>query len=107
MPINPIDLQTVFAQLGQVGKQQAAEKDGALLHSMLHGAQVKKLEDEAAKAIQKPKDDQTATEAIKDEGGSQHGESEQEKKRDGDTAKKPEPETISDPALGGHVDISG
>jgi hypothetical protein len=107
MPINPIDLQTIFVQLGQVGKQQAAEKDGAVLHSMLHGAQIKKLEDEAAKAIQKPKDDQTATEPIKDEGGSAHGEQEQEKKRDGDAPKKPEQETISDPALGGHIDISG
>ncbi|GAB1457283.1 hypothetical protein MASR2M48_25910 [Spirochaetota bacterium] len=47
MPIKPIDLQTMFLQLGQVGKQQAAQKDGALLHAHLHGEQLKKMESEA------------------------------------------------------------
>ncbi len=107
MPIKPIDLQTLFVQLSQVGKQQAAEKDGAVLHANLHGAMVKRMEDEAAKAVQRPKDDQATTQVIDDEGGSGAGGPGGEKKRDEDKAADKDVETISDPALGGHIDITG
>ncbi len=107
MPIKPIDLQTLFVQLSQVGKQQAAEKDGALLHVHLHNNQVKRIADEAAKAIQRPKDDQTATESINDESGSSMAGHAGEKKRDEEKAPEKDVETIRDPALGGYIDISG
>lgn len=107
MPIKPIDLQTMFLQLGQVGKQQAAEKDGALLHAHLHGEQVHKTETEAAKAVQRPEDAQTATESIKDEDGSGQADQGNEKRREEDDSPEKRVETISDPALGGHIDISG
>ncbi|MDX9898636.1 MAG: hypothetical protein RBT62_06930 [Spirochaetia bacterium] len=107
MPIKPIDLQTMFLQLGQVGKQQAAQKDGALLHAHLHGEQLKKMESEAAKSVQRPEDAQTATESIKDEDGSGQADQGSEKKQDDDQAPEKGMETISDPALGGHIDISG
>lgn len=107
MPIKPIDLQTLFVQLSQVGKQQAAEKDGALLHVHLHNTQVKRIADEAAKAIQRPKDDQTATESINDESGSGMTGHSGEKKRDEENKTEKDVETIRDPALGGNIDISG
>ncbi|PKL08822.1 MAG: hypothetical protein CVV51_06965 [Spirochaetae bacterium HGW-Spirochaetae-7] len=107
MPIKPIDLQALFLQLGQVGKQQAAEKDGAALHASLHGALVKKIEDEAAKAVQRPKDDQAITESIENEGGSSSGGQSTEKKRDDKSKADDDVETISDPDLGAHIDISG
>lgn len=107
MPIKPIDLQTMFLQLGQVGKQQAAEKDGALLHSHLHKDKVKKMETEAAKSVQRPEDAQTATESIKDEDGSGQSDQEAQKKQEDDNVEEKGMETISDPALGGHIDISG
>jgi len=107
MPIKPIDLQTLFAQLGSVGKQQAAEKDGALLHANLHSTLVKRLEDQAAKAVQRPKDDQAAAESIDDDAGSGPGGQPGEKKRDSDKQPEKDVETISDPDLGGFIDISG
>ena len=107
MPIKPIDLQTLFAQLSQVGKQQAAEKDGATLHASLHGALVKKIEDEAAKAVQRPKDDQAVTESVENEGGSGPGSQSAEKKHEQKPPAEDDVETISDPDLGAHIDISG
>jgi hypothetical protein len=107
MPIKPIDLQTLFVQLSQVGKQQAAEKDGALLHSTLHGALVKRMEDEAAKAVQRPKDDQATTKSVSKDPGGKQGQPGSEKKREGEDREDEDAETITDPALGGHVDISG
>ncbi len=107
MPIKPIDLQTLFVQLSQVGKQQAAEKDGALLHSTLHGALLKKLDDEAAKAVQRPHDDQASTKSVPNEAGAGKGGTGSEKKREGENHEEDDTETITDPALGGHIDISG
>jgi hypothetical protein len=107
MPIKPIDLQTLFVQLSQVGKQQAAEKDGALLHANLHGTVIKRLEDQAAKAVQRPQDDQTATESIDEQAGSGVGGQSAEKRREEEKKPDPQVETISDPDLGGFVDISG
>lgn len=107
MPIKPIDLQTLFVQLGQVGKQKAAEKDGALLHVHLHDTQVKRIADEEAKAIQRHKDDQTAAESIDDEPGSGMPNQTGEKKRDEEKAKENDVETIRDPNLGGNIDITG
>lgn len=107
MPIKPIDLQTLFSQLSQVGRQQAAEKDGAALHASLHGAVVKRIEDEAAKAVQRPKDDQETAKSVDDRSGSRRGASGQGKRRDGEPDEAPGAETIQDPALGGHVDITG
>ena len=37
MPIRPIDLQTLLMQLSQVGREQAAEKEGAALQSAMKG----------------------------------------------------------------------
>ncbi|HPE88079.1 MAG TPA: hypothetical protein P5298_01015 [Spirochaetia bacterium] len=107
MPIKPIDLQTLFMQLSQVGKEQAAAKDGALLHAHLHGTAVKRLEDEAAKAVQRPKDDQAAAKSVNGDGGSGAGAQGGERRREEKPAGDDEAETISDPSLGGHVDISG
>ncbi len=107
MPIKPIDLQTLFVQLSQVGKEQAAAKDGALLHANLHGTVVKRLEDEAAKAVQRPKDDQAATKSVNGDGGSGAGSQGGERRREEKPAEDDEAETISDPSLGGHVDITG
>jgi len=107
MPIKPIDLQTLFVQLAQVGKQQAAEKDGASLHAHLHNTEVKRIADEAAKAIQRTKDDQTATESINDESGSGMAGHPGERKREEEKKPEKDVETIRDPALGGNIDISG
>ncbi len=109
MPIKPIDLQTLFVQLNQVGRQQAAEKDGAVLHAQLHTRLVKRIEDEASKAVQRPRDDQAAAESVDEDGGQQapSGGSQQRKARPEETEGAPGVETVSDPALGGHVDISG
>jgi len=72
---------------------------------------VRKMETEAAKAVQRTQDDQASTPVVDGEGGSGTGGQSGEKKRedekalDGDAEK--DVETISDPALGGHIDISG
>jgi hypothetical protein len=107
MAIKPIDLQALFLQLDKVGKEQLALKGGAVLHQSIHGAVVQKQQDEAAKSVRRAADDELQTEAVKTDadassshqGGEQHHEETEEEKQG--------KETIKDPALGGHIDISG
>ena len=107
MAIKPIDLQALFLQLGKVGKEQLALKEGAVLQQSIQSAIVQKQQDEAAKSVRRAEDDELETEAIKDDADASAGRQEGEHKRDEGSEEKPGKETIKDPALGGHIDISG
>jgi hypothetical protein len=107
MPIKPIDLQTLFLQMERVGKQQHIEKEGAVLQQSLHGAALQKKNDETARAVKAVTDDQKGAEAVKDEkDGSSATPQEGEKKKEPEAGGSGK-ETIKDPALGGHIDITG
>jgi hypothetical protein len=111
MPIKPIDLQTLFSQLEQVGRERAAGKDGnvGLLQQSMQGlAQLKKREEEA-KAVRKPEASENGAPGVDDrEGGGQEGRPGARRDKDGDeAAEAPEPNVITDPDLGSRVDISG
>ncbi len=111
MPIKPIDLQTLFSQLEQVGRERAAGKDGnvGLLQQSLQGmAQLKKREEEA-KAVRKPEASENQAPGVNDrEGGNREERSGSRKGKDGEeVAEEPAPNVITDPELGSRVDISG
>lgn len=107
MAIKPIDLQALFLQLGKVGKEQLALKEGAVLQQSIQGAIVQKQQDQAAKSVRRAEDDELETEAIKSDADASAGWQESEHKREEGSEEKPDKETIKDPALGGHIDISG
>jgi len=107
MAIKPIDLQALFLQLGKVGKEQLALKEGAVLQQSIQGAIVQKQQDEAAKSVRRAEDDELETEAIKSDADASAGRQEGEHKHEESSEGKPGKETIKDPALGGHIDISG
>lgn len=107
MPIKPIDLQTLFLQMERVGKQQFVEKEGAILQQSLNAAAVQKKNDETARAVKAVTDDQKGAEALKDEKeGSSDLPQEGGKKKEAGSGEAGK-ETIKDPALGGHIDITG
>lgn len=108
MPIKPIDLQTLFLQMDRVAKQQSLEKDGAALQQALHGAAIQKKVDESARAVKPVADDQKGAEAVREkEEGEAGAERREGRRREGEDEEAPDAETVKDPALGGHVDISG
>lgn len=111
MPIKPIDLQTLFSQLEQVGRERAAGKDGnvGLLQQSLQGmAQLKKREEEA-KAVRKPEASENGAPGVNDrEGGAREGMAGNPRGRDEDeAAEEAAPNVITDPELGSRVDITG
>ncbi|MBN1242565.1 MAG: hypothetical protein JXA15_07660 [Spirochaetales bacterium] len=109
MPIKPIDLQTLFSQLEQVGRERAAGKDGnvGILQQSLQGmAQLKKREEEA-KAVRKPESSDDGAPGVNErEGGSREGKAGARREKD-EAADEAAPNVISDPDLGSRVDISG
>ena len=111
MPIKPIDLQTLFSQLEQVGRERAAGKDGnvGLLQQSLQGMAQLKKRGEEAKAIRKPEASENGAPGVNDREGGTRDErsgSPREKESDG-AAEEPAPNVITDPELGSRVDISG
>ncbi|HPE37040.1 MAG TPA: hypothetical protein PK625_07815 [Spirochaetales bacterium] len=108
MPIKPIDLQTLFTQMDKVARQNAAERDAAVAQKALLGATMQKKAVEEASSVKKLEEDKSGPGAVKDKqdetaAGAQ-SENKQKKEQERDQA---EQETVQDPALGGHIDISG
>lgn len=109
MSIRPIDIQTLLVQMSQVGKDQAAMKEGAALQASIQGAEEQKKRDDAKEAIHGAEDAETATKAIKDRQERAAQERQREdgsaQAQEGDT--KPEEDVVRDPSLGTHIDLTG
>jgi hypothetical protein len=103
MPILPIDLQTLFTQMNQVGKEQSAQKEGAAIQSSMVNMGLLKQAEEKNASVSESQNIGEAISSLKNE----------EKKKRGHTGKrgsKGQPaeekkEVFSDPALGHHIDI--
>ncbi|HOX91859.1 MAG TPA: hypothetical protein PLC54_02985 [Spirochaetales bacterium] len=107
MPIKPIDLQTLFMQLGQVGRQQAAEKQAPIIQQAMQGNEAARREAENSKTVHRVDEDKSGTGAIRTDDGGGSNTPAEGKHRDKEALPPPERETIKDPDLGSHVDVSG
>jgi len=108
MAIQPIDLQTMFSQLANVGKAQAAMRDGQQIQESLHQAKVQQELEENVKSVNESQNMGEESGKIRDENrrgatGGGAKEKPESKAQDGQQNKK---DTIRDPALGRNVDIS-
>ena len=112
MAIQPIDLQTLYAQMAKVGKQQGAEQQ---LASMVKDAQQQQNKIDAEKrlsTVQLVDSDSNKNLRINKDGKSpdeenQGGENSKNQKSSGTDEKLNIEEYIKDPSLGQRVDISG
>jgi hypothetical protein len=109
VPLLPIDLQTLFSQSNQVGKEQAVQKNTIPQHQELQGAMI------AQKSVQR---DNTVTQAQNAEEGAESIRDREKRRRSrrpartsapAEAGKKalPHAEAFSDPALGRKIDITG
>ena len=111
MAIQPIDLQTLYAQMAKVGKQQGAEHQ---LASMVKDAQQQQNKIDAQKklsSVQVVDSDSNKNLRINKDGKSPEEENKGgENKKQNDSQNNQELNTeeyIKDPSLGQRVDISG
>jgi hypothetical protein len=94
-------------QLGQVGRDQAAERDALLKSSMQSAAQqVKQVEQK--EAVREPEEPKDGPQAIKDRQGGQANPNRKRQPDEGpDVEPEPDEEVIRDPSLGNTIDLTG
>ncbi|MCL2601624.1 MAG: hypothetical protein FWD91_02290 [Treponema sp.] len=110
MAIQPIDLQALFAQSGNVGKTQAAIRDGQQMQSTLQQAEAQKKLEANVRTVNEAQEMGKDTSTIKDQGGG-GGQAYQggykKKQQPEDAPEKEAPALIRDSALGRNIDLSG
>ena len=113
MSVNPLDLQVVFTQMNQVGKQQSLIKENEVIRQDQASERVKKDGEKDAEDVPETKDLSEGPDKIKDQSDKKSpSNKEKNKKRDEDLDKKKEKENIQsneikDPNLGQNIDILG
>lgn len=113
MSIKPIDLQTLFMQMGHVHRQQAAEKDSVSSGENFRRIEAEKRNDKETKTVHAKEDDEVSSSQVKSstekEDVPDYQEHSHPKKKDNEpgTADPVEKEVVKDPGLGKNIDISG
>jgi hypothetical protein len=103
----PIDLQTLFTQANQVGKEQAAQKEAAPQAQSLQGAQLVQKTEQRDKDVNETHDQEEGPEQVKDRarrGADRKRRQTAEKRKP--AAQRPAKDVVRDPALGRNVDIT-
>jgi hypothetical protein len=104
----PIDLQTLFTQMNQVAKDQAAQKEAVPQAQAAAGSQIAKQTGERdARVNEAPRHEEDAVQVR------QRGKREGKGRRpaaEGGKGKSPaetKKDVFTDPALGSHIDVTG
>ena len=106
MPMLPIDMQTLFAKINQVGKEQAALKDLSAQQQALQNSEIVKQTDQKTHTVTEPEDLADGPEKA-DEDGHEKREKKQLKEEEHDQEEIKKKEVVKDPDLGHHIDLSG
>jgi hypothetical protein len=108
MALLPIDLQTLFTQSAQVGKEQAAQKDAPPAAQSLQGAQIAQQQEVRDNSVNQAQEQQDGPEKLKDR-ARRGAERRKGRQKDGKTPapQPPASDVVRDPALGRNIDITG
>jgi len=108
MPLLPIDLQTIFAQMNEVGRGEAVQRQVAPEAQALQASQIVKQTEERDNSVNESQQISEGPEEVKEE--EQRGErrrgAERERRQKKSDEKKAEPEIFKDPDLGHHIDVT-
>jgi hypothetical protein len=110
LPLLPIDLQAIFTHLDQVGKEQAAIRNGIVGAQAQQAEEIVKKTEVSDNSVNESKDLDEGTQKIKDE-QKQKAEKRRQRKeaktKAGGGGEEKMQEIIKDPDLGHHIDITG
>ncbi|MDR2471250.1 MAG: hypothetical protein LBD09_03970 [Treponema sp.] len=109
MAISPIDLQTLFTQMDKVGKQEAAQREGAAILQAVQQAKTQADTDERIRSVNEAQDTGDGAEEIKDKNGGRAGPDNPGRRREAEGEEdKGEggQDVIRDPDLGKNIDFS-
>ena len=106
MPILPIDLQILFSQMNQVGKEQAIQKEGHAINQSLQGMALVKNTEQEDNSVNQSKDIGEGLEKVKNEENKNKEEREREENEKKEKQKQKQ-SVFVDPDLGKNIDIMG
>jgi hypothetical protein len=114
VPLLPIDLQTLFGQSPQVGREQNTQRQGVPQAQALQGAEIVRqagVQDASVNELQQQPEG-TEQARIRERRRGRRDTGAGRERRKNQPPKKPpedrdEPDIARDPALGRHVDVSG
>ncbi len=107
MPLLPIDLQILFSQSNQVGKEQAAQKEAAPLAQSLQGAQIAQRTEQRDNAVNEAHNQEQGPEQVKARGRRGREGRTKRETRPKPPKQAPRPKAVfQDPALGRTIDIT-
>ena len=108
MPILPIDLQTLFSQMNQVGKEQALQKEVPPIHQSLQGMEIAENAKVKDESINQTDQVGEGLEKIKDKEKKKEKENARRKKgKNKEENDSEDKEIITESYLGHHIDITG
>lgn len=105
MSIQPIDLQTLFSRLANVGKSQSAESQAAAQQQAVVGSELARRSAERESTVSEPSTLEEGPEKANEDGkgsSQRHGSG----RRDEQDVEQ-ELEVFTDPDLGKNIDLSG
>ena len=107
MALLPLDLQTIFTQAHQVGKDQAVQKHAPPAAQSLQGAQLVQKPEIRDTSVNETHDQEEGPEQVKDR-ARRSGERRKRQKKGAQppAAQSPAADVVRDPALGRNVDIT-
>lgn len=109
MSVSPLDLQTLYSNLKNVGQQHAAERASEIASQDKQADELVKKAAERNHKVSETKDIETGTEKInEDEHNKRQGSGEHEKDNESEAEDTAAKKTyFEDPDIGSHIDISG
>jgi len=108
MPIQPIDLQTLFAHINQVGKEQAVLKEGQTTQQAAHANElIKEMKHQDESVNKSTKTDENNQKIQDDQGNNSPGTNSDNSENEKSDKEKKNISVFTDPDLGKNIDISG
>ena len=106
MSITPLDLQTLFVRLNEVGKEQNHLKEAVASQQAAGAKQIKENELRQDRSVNKTEEDKETQKVKDEEKKEQQGRNESDKDKEDDSAPMGK-KVFKDPEIGSHIDISG
>jgi len=109
MPLLPIDLQTMFNQMGQVGREAAVQREVSTQYQFLQGNEIVRKTEQDDRAVGQARELGDGLEKVKDQRQRQRRRQAERKtgERASEREQEPEEGLFDDPDLGHHVDLVG
>ncbi len=105
MSVQPIDMQTLFLRLNQIGHEQSAERNALQQGQSVVGSEIARQSELKKSVVDESHDVEDGPEQLHEDGSDNNNQRSSEQSRR-DAEEEPEREVLRDPDLGRNIDIT-